>query len=78
MCGLEVETMGLLVPKLRGFSRQWSGGSRMGLRRTTRQLVNETTSGAVATCSLVVLWSSSLQSWAVATCSLVVSWSAKR
>ena len=30
------------------------------LRQTTRQLVNETTSRAVATCSLVVLWSRSL------------------
>ena len=48
--------------------RQRLGGCRMGLRRTTRQRVNETTSGVVATCSLVVLQSRSL----------VVSQSAKR
>ena len=32
------------------------------LRQTTRQRVNETTSSAAATCSLVVLWTSSLRS----------------
>ena len=36
--------------------------TRPWLRQTTRQRVNETTSRAVATCSLVVSWSRSLRS----------------
>ena len=65
---LWLKSMGATMVKLRIF-RLWTtnygqrlGGSWMGLRRTTRQRVNETTSGAVATCSLVVLWTSCLRS----------------
>ena len=46
--------MGLLVPKLRGFSRQWSGGCQMGLRRTTRQRDNQWGGSHLQSCGLVV------------------------